>query len=393
MMFLWATLVILSKVQPGSIGGFLQKPTEASASSTIIVYLFTLGMLFLSLKISSSFSHKITGFGVATAALGWGGKIAGGSIGYASRFGVRRFEKTEIGKKLASGDRLWGAPGSGQLRGLEKALSIAGGKALTTATKSSFNPARLTAALGDKYTSLDKRYGLSTQGKGGVVAEDKRADSAREEGLKSLGEQMSRASKVSDAKRKEIFDRTVAEGRTSQATANTKQKEMAEKVVADERKQMASLQQEIGKLASKKAELSSQTGADAAIIKKEIASVEEKQGELQRKVQESADNILKAQQQADEVITRSRDVKGIEEAAFKQVNRDAGDMEKESFNKTLEAKFANDPYARESARAYFGKSKKKEDRQKILADLVEKAEAEAEKKTGGTAEKKDDVKH
>jgi len=68
MMFLWATLAVASAIQPagGTLGGLLQNPSGAGNLSALFAYIIVLGLLFASLKISSSFAGTIGGFNFGT---------------------------------------------------------------------------------------------------------------------------------------------------------------------------------------------------------------------------------------------------------------------------------------------------------------------------------------
>ncbi|MBI4068445.1 hypothetical protein HY413_03505 [Candidatus Kaiserbacteria bacterium] len=283
MIMLWASLVILSKAPTGSLGAFIQHPDASSpqeAMATVVVYLFTLGMLYLSLKISSSFSKKITGFNIATAALNIGGRWAGGAVGMSSRLGVRAIERTGLPVKADKG-RLW-SPVGGPAGNIERALAFMTDKALKSAHKASFNPARLPQALSEKFDNLDKRYGFSAQGKGGNAAADKRAETAREEALKEMTGAMTKASKASDTERAKILKDTLKEtvdASKQNATEQTKALERLSTAHEEMLRQVDNLNKEEQYL-------------PAGSIEQQNVAVQRK--EMQRKVEESAERIEKA---------------------------------------------------------------------------------------------------
>lgn len=92
LMFLWATLVIgkaFIASGGGSLGTLLSDPTAGSSIKALFFYLFMIGMFYASIKIASSFSSSIAGFGYAAMAT----KLAGGiplalgarTLGFAGR--------------------------------------------------------------------------------------------------------------------------------------------------------------------------------------------------------------------------------------------------------------------------------------------------------------------
>ena len=363
MILLWASIVILSqvgKVRTGSMGSFLQNPTsDTSASSAIVVYLFTLGMLFLSFKIASSFSHKITGFSIATAALNIGGRFAGGAIGYTGRFGVRQFEKTGLAKKMVSEHKLWGAAGLGESRGIEKAIAQFGSKALSTATKASLNPARIPAALSDKYKKLEEQYGWKTQGKGGIVEADKRAEKVREEGLKELGAQIQRAGKTDPKEAKRIFEQALKAESSSRNQAVEKQTETLQR-----------LEQAHKEVASQLADAERQAQGKP-IISPEVAKAQD----LKRRLGETTEQIADAQKAAADAALKAKDVEDMRTTAFEKAKSEIIEITKTAEKQIIESKYPGDDgwYDRQKAHEFFDKQRKdKKQRETItgaLADL------------------------
>ena len=292
MILLWASLVILSKAPTGSMGKLLSNPTSITpslATSTIIVYLFTLGMLYLSLKISSSFSKKITGFNIAGAALRIGGQLAGGYVGMSSRValkysGLTSEEARQRANRLADGKRMDSVTGQALpiSNSIARALAIFGGHALKAAPNASFNPARLPAALSEKFNDLDKRYGLSSQGKGGVAAADKRAEAAREEAMKGMTTAMTKAGKANDTERAKIFkdiSKELGDASKQEATNQTRALERISAAHEEILRQVDNLNKEEQYLP---------TGS----IEQQNVAAQRK--EMQRKVAESSERIEKA---------------------------------------------------------------------------------------------------
>lgn len=85
MMFLWATIQVGTGIKQisgtqGSIGGLLADPTQSGNINALFSYLLIIGMLYVSVKVSSSFSHKIAGFNYAALLPAYGaGLLARGA--------------------------------------------------------------------------------------------------------------------------------------------------------------------------------------------------------------------------------------------------------------------------------------------------------------------------
>jgi hypothetical protein len=146
MIFLWASLFILQKA-PGasavSIGGFLGDPGNEANWQVVIIFIFTAGFLFASIKMSQALSSGITGFrmsgkpfGYAALAalgvggLGWRGLGAGSAALQNSKYGAALRKsldkmqkvveaKQKLGMRATNIDRLRSSMASGTLEALE----------------------------------------------------------------------------------------------------------------------------------------------------------------------------------------------------------------------------------------------------------------------------------
>lgn len=72
LLFIWATLQVGAgiKATNGTLGGLLADPSKGGSINALFSYLLILGMLYVSVKVASSFAHKIGGFNYATMAAG-----------------------------------------------------------------------------------------------------------------------------------------------------------------------------------------------------------------------------------------------------------------------------------------------------------------------------------
>ncbi|MEK7628513.1 MAG: hypothetical protein AAB421_03790 [Patescibacteria group bacterium] len=88
MLFLWASLHILAQSSPansnGTLGAFFQNPADEKNWVALLLFVFTAGMLYLSIKASSMFSGSIVGMNLASKIPGAamvGGAMAGAWLG------------------------------------------------------------------------------------------------------------------------------------------------------------------------------------------------------------------------------------------------------------------------------------------------------------------------
>ena len=100
MIFLWASLIVLSnasKGNNGSLGGVLSNPGSADNWRVMIVYLFTMGLLFFSIKLASSFATTIGMFNIASmvtaAPFTIGSRLAGFALRNTAGRGAAVIEK------------------------------------------------------------------------------------------------------------------------------------------------------------------------------------------------------------------------------------------------------------------------------------------------------------
>lgn len=85
MMFLWATLTIseaFAKGRTGSLGKLVSDPTSSFDMAALFGYLIVLGLLFASMKISSAFATKISGFNFAAMVPALGAGLAFRGLGF-----------------------------------------------------------------------------------------------------------------------------------------------------------------------------------------------------------------------------------------------------------------------------------------------------------------------
>lgn len=89
LMFLWATIQVGTGIKAisgtGSIGGLLADPTKSGNINALFCYLLIIGMLYVSIKVSSSFSHKIGGFNYAALLPAYGAGILARGAGFFGR--------------------------------------------------------------------------------------------------------------------------------------------------------------------------------------------------------------------------------------------------------------------------------------------------------------------
>lgn len=94
LMFLWATIQVGTNIKTiagdGTLGGLLADPAKAGNIGALFSYLLILGMLYVSIKVSSSFAHKIGGFNYAALAPAYGAGLLGRLGGFLSRQTVGR---------------------------------------------------------------------------------------------------------------------------------------------------------------------------------------------------------------------------------------------------------------------------------------------------------------
>ena len=146
LIFMWATLKLGEGLQAknSSIGGLLDE--TGSGMSALFSYLMVLGMLYASIKIASSFSQQIGGFGATIR--GMSAPFAMG-LGYGYAPIARRFfgggaykEKVRLESELE--DAKTGKGKYGKLKGSERIATLASlGKQLDRASaraKSDYNP-------------------------------------------------------------------------------------------------------------------------------------------------------------------------------------------------------------------------------------------------------------
>lgn len=376
MILLWASLVILSKAQTGSVGSFLQNPTGggASASSAIVVYLFTLGMLFLSFKIASSFSHKITGFNLATAALNIGGRWTGGAVGFAG--------KRTLGAGAKIMDKKYGAAlGGGRLpgglalpRSIEKAVATFGSKAITAGMNASYNPARVSAAMSEKYKDVVKRYGLDTQGKGGVAAADKRAADEAKKADDEANKRSESRMKVTESERKKMFEEAMNSRPPADRSAYSENTNILRQAYQEQKKMRTELES----------------------LRKDAAhpdappSVVAKKSEAERKLAEVDDNIAKARAITDQFENSIREeVEGKKDDKGKVLK--PGRLQREQEWKenveTIE-RFGEDLASRSKFDSWRKESKKKQDIDALAKAIKPKEEEGAPTNTSAPTKKK-----
>lgn len=131
MMFLWATLTIseaFAKGSGGSLGKLVSDPTSSFDMKALFGYLIVLGLLFASIKISSAFSTKISGFNFAAMipalGLAGGARIAAfagrQTIGRASQAGSDALTRRGANARPGSVAQSLYTFGSNSLKGIAK---------------------------------------------------------------------------------------------------------------------------------------------------------------------------------------------------------------------------------------------------------------------------------
>lgn len=94
LMFLWATIQVGTGIKTlsgsGTLGGLLADPTKGGNINALFSYLLIIGMLYVSIKVSSSFAHKIGGFNYAAMAPALGAGMLGRFGGFLGRQSLGR---------------------------------------------------------------------------------------------------------------------------------------------------------------------------------------------------------------------------------------------------------------------------------------------------------------
>ncbi len=364
MMMLWASLVILSKAPTGSMGEFLSNPTQPGVGATIVVYLFTIGMLYLSFKISSSFSQKITGFKLAGVAANWPFGAAGRLILGAPAKSMLTGRLSKVGYTLQTA----GQQKVSSLytpRGLAQALTKygaqAGTQALRTAQTSSFSPGRLPQALDEKYKNLEKQFGKD-MGKGGAVE----------------------AAKLTDARKKAAEEQNVAEIEAQTANASKKPRAAAEAeaktaILANDRKKEGDMVEVLKKQQSAATALQAKHEEALTQIKEAIAKgptggmpnfALEEQRKRAEKALETVQGEIKAVGERLVEAERSQLKVSQEEVETKMKS-----LELERKNNEIKKVFSNNP---EALRKFF-ETKSKLAKSKDIQQLAKALEGEKPK--------------
>lgn len=121
LIMLWATLTMAEGLQrvadKGKLGGLLNNPASGGHINALFSYLVILGMLYASIKISSSFATKTTGFRISSMIPGFALGQLGRATGLLGRNTVG-YMSASASDKLASEARMQGARGNRIREGL-----------------------------------------------------------------------------------------------------------------------------------------------------------------------------------------------------------------------------------------------------------------------------------
>ncbi|TSC86993.1 MAG: Uncharacterized protein G01um10148_98 [Parcubacteria group bacterium Gr01-1014_8] len=142
MIMLYVSLLIMNPAagkREGSLGAIAGNPEKVGQNwKTLIIFIFGIGMLYVSFKVANTFSRQIAGFSVASGAVG---KAFGATAGTAGLFG--RYSLGLLGSQLAA------RTGLGTMDGLKGRIARAGLSSLATG---SFDVRRIPGvASGAKY--------------------------------------------------------------------------------------------------------------------------------------------------------------------------------------------------------------------------------------------------
>lgn len=162
MMFLWATINLATKLNPGgkgTLGALMTDPTNGGNLSALFGYIIILGLLFASFQISSSFSSKIAGFNLAALIPAIGLGAVAGIGGFLGRQAIGR-------PAMAIGERLQNRSGATS-NAFAKRMYDLGAQGFKSVSKRDFNAMRTglgTAVAGTAGKKVDELVGKAVGG-------------------------------------------------------------------------------------------------------------------------------------------------------------------------------------------------------------------------------------
>jgi len=399
MMFLWAALTVLQpRPGGGTIGAFFNNPADTTTWGALIMYLLVAGMLFLSLKLASSFSTSIPGFsaisGSAKTGLGGLGLLLGGLGGMATRATVGRgakalYERSRggymeqggmVGRDLKVKAGVTPRADITTTKGIRQALDRFGSQALKTTSTSSFNAARAGTALSEKYKDIMRKQAGAFDGKGGVVAADKTKKEAQkktsQEAFKELVESTKNTEQARQEETRKVFEKnltSIADERRIAAEQAGKEKDS---VRTQQKEVQDTLKNQKTDVEKREKSLAGKTGK---IFDEQRDVLKAEKSRIERETQESQAKIEDAERKAKEAEENARNQAALEKEAYKKADEEVKKTEKESEPESIEVKFtAEEGFEREKFRSMYLSKRKEESRKKrvqeTLGEMVDKDE-------------------
>lgn len=414
MIFLWASLTVLQprgRGGAGTLGAFYENPGDTSTWSALILFLFAAGMLFVSLKLSSSFSTNIPGFGMLGSALRFGARyvapIAGGAVGMGGKLAVgmpARLLHKKYGEYVGplNQGRIWSGADD-KVGAVEKALARMSQRVLKTASAASYNPARVPTAMSEKYKDFVKRFGFDTGGKGGVLAAEKRAldatakrarEQAEFERVTAQKAQDKSALKAPDkAGQEQIFKDYVAgisntrkmdvDVRAREADARKQEAQQRRTEWIDANKERGDLQKQIQTVIAQHAAAADWRDKDR--LKKDRASLERsltETTEKAKKAMEATRAALEGMKKAEGERTRAEkhaaDIKSIEAEAYQESSDWAKRKTQERLVENVEKLYPGDAetgraFSAQAVLASVTRQKEQRKQQDLLSGAIKNA--------------------
>lgn len=327
-LFLWASLVILNKVEP--VGGTSSLGTIVASAGTkasvdawkaIVIFAVVVGFLYASIKAASSLSGQITGMGAARKGVAWTGltTFAAGSrvTGLAARSTVGK-----MSNKAYESMRERGYRDSGLGRQLLRASSYLGTSSFDAmGTKGMQQAAKSVGAV---------RFGDEKVGKGGHIAtKERQAKAALEEAQKFAPKTHGKARVEKKAAAQALTENDVTGKRQIIAT---KERELA---TLESQKTAKNLDGEIKTLHQHMADVPKTVGAPFdERIKREQAALAEASRHIDEKYSGNIDGL---QSQIKDSVKREQDqLRQISDNEKRQLGGASTDAEKEAIKSAAE---------------------------------------------------------
>lgn len=410
LMFLWATIQVGTGIKAisgtGSIGGLLADPTKSGNINALFCYLLIIGMLYVSIKVSSSFSHKIGGFNYAALLPAYGaGLLARG----AGLFGRQTFGRAGYLGNQALAGRAKDAAEKGNMFAARMYLS--GAKQFEGIAKRDFNIMK--GQLGKEISGVAGIKKLdSIAGKDLAGFKGEREQYVK--GMAELGKKLERSKDEKDsisAKRTTAMAQEIA----SSVEHQTKSREHSqnEGALDTESRQKTIMEErhrnELNMLQKELEQARNQGGANSAAAQNAQSRIAQARRQHATALDEQNTRIKAAAQAVERTSGELRSIQGALEsaavaagrvpAAYKEGAEIASDLVKGSYTKALHAAIPNEAgFAKlaKDAASEVGKMKKKEKQKEqvdILKSLAKDVDGGAHKPAAPAGDAKKDDHH